>query len=195
MSEEAKPAESAEKPAAAPSGSKLGLLLGLVNTVAIGGLLGLLVFTKILYKRPKITEADERARLEAAIAAANTTKLTGQKATVTFEAVTANLKPTAIGVSVPGGPPAQLKPHYLNLAFSVELTDKVFEDTVNEKTAKFKDALLRELGQMTVEELSTVQGRFILRSKIAGLINEIARKHPTDPTVVSNVYFSEFLVQ
>jgi xanthosine utilization system XapX-like protein len=41
----------------------LGMILGVLNTIAILGLLGMLVYTQILYKRPLITENSERAKI------------------------------------------------------------------------------------------------------------------------------------
>jgi flagellar basal body-associated protein FliL len=81
----------------------------------------------------------------------------------------------------------------------MELLDADFEPTVRGRLPKFLDELLRELGETSVDELSTVQGRFLLRSKIAGMMNDLVReeKHlpPTSTPIVTNVYFSDFMVQ
>jgi len=191
MSEDAKPAEaSAKKPL------PLGLILGLLNTVAILGLLGVLVYTQILYKRPAITEPVERAKIVQEFAK-KPSEMT--KVIVSFDPIQANLKPTPIGVQVPGGPPQQMKAHFLNTTIAMELLDADFEPTVRGRLPKFLDELLRELGETTVDELATVQGRFLLRSKIAGMMNDLVReeKHlpPTSTPIVTNVYFSDFMVQ
>jgi flagellar basal body-associated protein FliL len=47
-----------------PKESKLPLLVSLINTVAILAAVGLLAYTKLVFKRPKITEETERAVIE-----------------------------------------------------------------------------------------------------------------------------------
>jgi flagellar basal body-associated protein FliL len=182
------------KPPKAPL--PIGMILGVLNTVALMGLLGVLVYTQILYKRPIITESAEREKIVQEF-----TKKPAEmkKIIVTFEPIQANLKPTPIGVQVPGGPPQQMKSHFLNATLAMELLDSDFESTMKGRLPKFLDQLLRELGDTSVDELSTVQGRFLLRSKIAGMMNDLVREEkklpPTSTPIVTNVYFSDFLVQ
>ncbi len=174
----------------------LGLVLGVLNTLALVGLLGVLVYTKILYKRPVVTEPMERENL-----AQEFTKKPAdmKRVIVSFDPIQANLKPTPIGVQVPGGPPQQMKAHYVTMTLGLELLDAEFESAVKGRLPKFLDMLLRELGSTSVDELATVQGRFLLRSKIAGMMNELVREeknlNPNSTPVVTNVYFSEFVVQ
>jgi flagellar basal body-associated protein FliL len=174
----------------------IGLILGGLNTVALMGLLGVLVYTKILYKRPKMTETVEREKITQEYE-----KKPGEmkKVMLSFEQINANLKPSPIGVSVPGGPPQQMKSHNLSMILALEIADAEFESAVKNRQPKFLDQLLRELGATTVEELSTVQGRFLLRSKIAGIMNELVREEkklpPNAPPPVTNVYFTDFVVQ
>lgn len=194
MAEEAKEEKKPEGEKAPSKPKDLVLILGLVNTVAVIAVLGLLVYTKLIYKKPKITEETERPKIEEEFNAKKTVR-PEDKVLMSFEAIQANLKPTPIGVQVPGGPPPQLKPHTLTMNFSLELSDAKYRGMIDEIAPKFKDGLLRELGGMTVDELTTVQGRYILRSKIAGIMNEIMRKKKNEPPAVLNVYFSEFLVQ
>jgi flagellar basal body-associated protein FliL len=174
----------------------LGMILGLLNTVAILGLLGILAYTQILYKRPTITEPAERAKI---VQEFSKKPAEMKKIIVSIEPIQANLKPTPIGVQVPGGPPQQMKAHYLTTTIAMELIDSDFESTVKGRLPKFLDQLLRELGETSVEEISSVQGRFLLRSKIAGMMNDLVREEkklpPTSTPVVSSVYFSDFVVQ
>jgi len=199
MAEEKK-AEEASAPAADPApsegggGEKLGLLLTLVNTVALAGVLGLAVYTKLLYKRPAVTEDASRAEIENA-ENAKAAPLTGQKTVIKFEPIQANLKPSQIGPTIPGGPPTQYKAHFLTMIIAMEIQDTSFELQVKEATPKFLDSLLQVLGQTSVDELATVQGRFILRSRMIGIMNELVMKSKGDSPVVTNVYFSDFVVQ
>lgn len=172
------------------------MILGVLNTLALLGLLGVLVYTQILYKRPMITESIEREKIVQEF-----TKKPAEmkKIIVSFEPIQANLKPTPIGVQIPGGPPQQMKSHFLNTTLAMELLDAEFETAVKGRLPKFLDQLLRELGDTSVDELSSVQGRFLLRSKIAGMMNDLVREEkklpPSSPPVVTSVYFSDFMVQ
>lgn len=194
MSEEAaKEKTASDKP---KKSIPIGVLLGVLNTLCLMGLLGVLTYTKVLYKRPKITEQVEREKITQEFAK----KPSEMKRTlVTFDPIQANLRPSPIGVRIPGGPPQQLKAHFLTMTLALELIDSDFEPTVKGRLPKFLDLLLRQLGETTVEELSSVQGRFLLRSKIVGIMNDLVReekKLPANSTsIVSNVYFSDFMVQ
>jgi len=190
-------AEAAKTDEAAPKKPlPLGMILGVLNTLALLGLLGVLVYTQILYKRPVVTETAEREKVVQEF-----TKKPSEmkKIIVSFEPIQANLKPTPIGVQVPGGPPQQLKAHYLSTTIAMELLDSDFESVVKGRLPKFLDQLLRELGDTPVDELSTVQGRFLLRSKIAGMMNDLVREEkklpPNSTPIVTSVYFSDFMVQ
>lgn len=190
--------EAEAKPESAPPKAPLplGLILGALNTLALLGLLGVLVYTQILYKRPPITETAEREKIVQEFAKKPAEM---KKVIVSFEPIQANLKPTPIGVQVPGGPPQQMKAHFLNTTLAMELLDADFESTVKGRLPKFLDQLLRELGDTSVDELATVQGRFLLRSKIAGMMNDLVREEkklpPTSTPIVTSVYFSDFMVQ
>lgn len=187
-------AKSSDAPPKAPL--PLGIILGALNTVALLGLLGVLVYTQILYKRPVVTETLEREKIVQEFAKKPDEM---KKVLVSFDPIQANLKPTPIGVRIPGGPPLQMKAHYLSATLALELLDADFEPTVKGRLPKFLDQLLRELGSTSVDELSTVQGRYLLRSKIVGIMNDLVREEkklpPTSTPVVTNVYFSDFIVQ
>ena len=193
MSEEKKP-ESSD----ASGPSKLPLILGLVNVLALLGLLGLVVYARVLHKRPKITEISERQRLDQqAIADAAQAKknLQGNRALVKFEPINANLQTTSNGVRTPGGPPLAVKAHYAQFSFSLEIYDARYESRVKEQTPKFLDEILKTLAVTPVDEIATVQGRLTLRNRIMGIMNELTRKTKLDPPLVTNVYFNDFMVQ
>jgi flagellar basal body-associated protein FliL len=180
------------------SPSKLPLILTGVNILALLGLLGLVVYTRVLFVRPKITESSERKRLEdqATLEASQKKKNSeGIRVLMKLDPITANLKPTEIGSRVAGAPPVGLKPHFAQMSFALELVDARYEEQVKAQIPKFLDALLKSLSAVTVEEIATVQGRVTLRNKIIGTMNEFARKSKVDPPIVTNVYFNEFMIQ
>lgn len=171
----------------------IALILTAVNSLAVMGVLGFAVYAKLIFKRPPITESQERARIEAEVAVQPKQNYT--KTTIKFDPIQVNLKPTQVGVQVQGGPPPQLKTHSLNMIIAMELADQSFETKVREQTPKFLDRILKDMGNTSQDELSSVQGRFILRSKLIGTMNDLVRKKPTDPPVVTNVWFTDFIVQ
>lgn len=194
MSEEKEKEKTSE--AAPKKPLPLGMILGLLNTIGLLGLLGVLVYTQILYKRPVITETVEREKITQEFSKKPAEM---KKIIVSLEPIQANLKASPIGVQVPGGPPQQMKSHFLTATLAMELLDSDFESVVKGRTSKFLDQLLRELGETSVDELASVQGRFLLRSKIAGIMNDLVREEKKLPStstpVVTNVYFSDFVVQ
>src|SRR4051794_37447146 len=114
--------KAAEAPAAASGPSKAPLLLALVNTLAVLAAVGTLYYTKILFKRPAITEETERKRLEEAHTKKNLTEATAP-GMVTFDSVTVNIEtnpaqPAPTDEEGPGAIKGKL--HYVTLAFSVE---------------------------------------------------------------------------
>ena len=187
------PAAEGGKESAPKKPLNVPLIIAGVNTLAVLAVLGLAVYVKLIYKRPAITEAQERARIEAEVA--SQPKVEFVKTTIKLDPIQVNLKPTVVGIQTPGGPPPQLKPHFLNMLVVMEIADQSFEPKIRDRMPKFMDQLLRDLGNSTQDELTSVQGRFILRSKLIGLMNELVRNKPTDPPVVTNAWFTDFIVQ
>jgi flagellar basal body-associated protein FliL len=177
-------------------GSKMQLLLPLLNTVAILAVIGTLVYTRILFKRPSITEADERAR----IAQSTVTSLQQNAPTpgnMTFDPVTVNIE------SNPGHPrPAdderqiQGKMHYANIGFALELRDISTKDRLEPLRPLILDKVLAIVGRKSFQELTTVQGRYVVKTEILDATNEIAiRELKSRDVPVMNVYFNRFIVQ
>ena len=179
---------------APPKESKLPVLMALLNVVGAMAVIGSLVYTRILYKRPQITEELEREVVATKFAKAKHAD-NSLKALIKVEAFTANIKTGDGPIQSPGAPAAIGKMHYVNMAFSLEVRDG-FQAEVDSIRAPFMDKLLHILGKMTVEELTTVQGRYILRTQIVDLVNQLLNKGKKDAEpVATNVYFSQFLVQ
>src|SRR3989344_2615721 len=90
----AKEEAAAEAPAAAPKGSKMPkgpLLIALINTLAVLGAMGMFVYTRMIYKRPQITESAERQKIEDG---AKMPKLASIPGVIHFDPITVNIKPT-----------------------------------------------------------------------------------------------------
>ncbi|MBS1959671.1 MAG: flagellar basal body-associated FliL family protein [Bdellovibrionales bacterium] len=160
---------------------KLGKILGIANTVAIAVVLGLFAYTKLVYKRPAITESKERAKL-----ATKKPELhdNGKKVVLVLDPITANLDPYTDPTD------NKQKVHYVSMTLAVEIRD---ESDVN----KFKDAepvvmdkVLSNLGKKKFEDLNQVQGRYVFRSQIIDAANEYL-----NAPVVTEVYFNDFLLQ
>ena len=165
---------------ASPKPSKLPLLLVLLNTLAILGALGLMFYTQMVYKRPTITESAERKKLE------DTEKeiLVGEPGQIAFEKMTVNIKPAE---ATPGNPK---KLHYASFAFHMEFRDLSDQQNFETVRTKFMDQLIEHIGRKTFKELTSVQGRYLLRAELVDVGNALIGK-----PVIQQLYFSEFLVQ
>ena len=174
------PAEEAASEAPAPAGpSKLPMLVAILNTVGILTALGALVYTKILHKRPPITESQERERLMKP----QPKPTANDPVWIKMESLRANLKP----VPKTDG---SFKLHYVVLSFSMEFSNPEGEKKFQERSARFTDALLQLLGAKEFDEVTSVQGRYLLRTEIQDLANKVL-----DESLVQNVLFTEFLAQ
>jgi flagellar basal body-associated protein FliL len=159
---------------------KIGLLLGILNTVAIAAVLGLFVYSKMVFKRPEITEDKERAKLE---------KSAGQSASnekhfmVSLDPITVNLDPFK-------GEDGKEKVHYATLTLAVELRSE--EDSAKFLAAKpvVLDRVIANLGKKKFEDMNQVQGRYLFRSQVIDAANEYLGAQ-----IVTEVYFSDFMLQ
>ena len=195
---------------AGPKPSKLPLLLGLINTVAVLAAVGALVYTRVLFKRPPITEASERARIEAMKAAKPPKVMTPGE--VVFDQTTVNIasSPEAPKPAETAGPgssaPAQLggKLHYATVSFTLEIRDADAKADIEALKPLITDQFLTLMGKKQFHELTSVQGRYVLKTQIIELANELWTKRqnkdgniPTTPAepLVTELYFSQFIVQ
>lgn len=161
---------------------KLGLILGLVNTVAIAIVLGLFVYTKVIYKRPAITESKERQRLESQ-ANKDAIKFSGKRGLISLDPVTANLDPFT-------DTDGKQKLHYVSLSMSIEVRDEKEIPKFENIKPVIQDQIIQHLGKKTFEDLNQVQGRYLFRS----LIIDASNAYLKEP-VVTDVFFSDFLLQ
>jgi flagellar basal body-associated protein FliL len=147
------------------------MLVALVNTVMVLAALGTLLYTQVLFKRAPITEEAERARLEKAFASPGPAPETGF---VVFEPVTVNIAANTPASTYPGNsPPGEGKAHYATIGFSLELRDMNFKTDVETVKPLIMDKFVSLLGRRQFHELSNVQGRYILRSQLIEIANQI----------------------
>lgn len=190
-------AEAKEK-APAKGSSKGPLILALVNTLAVLAAMGFMAYSKLIFKRPVITEESERARIAAEQAKPKAPVIPG---TVTFEPFTVNISPTPGQAKPADGTTEQIqgKLHYATVGFALEITDIARKSELETVRPIIMDRLLAALGRKAYHELTTVQGRYIVRTQIIELVNEALRKAGGAPTagpdLVTNVYFTQFVVQ
>ncbi len=161
---------------------KIGLILGVLNTVAIAAVLGLFVYTKLIFKRPAITESKERAKI-----ALNAKKIdslaNAKKALIPLEPMTVNLDPYL-------GEDGKQKNHYVSLTLVIEIRDERESGKFESSKPVVMDKIIQNLSKKKFEDLNQVQGRYLFRSQIIDAANEFL-----GAPVVNEVYFTEFLLQ
>jgi flagellar basal body-associated protein FliL len=174
---------------------KLPLLMALLNTLTILGVVGLAVYTKIIFKKPKVTEAQERARIQAI---ASAPKPIPTPATVDFEQMTVNIAPTVAPAPAGDGPPGASKPkmHYLTMAFVLRIQDDKLKAKVEELRPRIMDKILAILSRKQMQELATVQGRWLLRSQFLEITNDLLKQDlKSNEAHATDLFFTQFIVQ
>lgn len=190
MADEEKPAEGAasEEGNSGPKPSKGPLLLVLVNTIAIVLALGTFVYTKMLYKRPQIVEWEEKERVEDRFKGKNTE---GTAGTFPMEKFTVNLKPSLPSPEpIPGTYPTRPKIHYCHVQMSLELRDISLQPKVEESMTIIKDKIIHLFSKKSYQEITNIQGRYILRTEMIRIINDVLKE-----PLVSNIFFTQLIVQ
>jgi flagellar basal body-associated protein FliL len=183
--------------------SLLPLIVVFINTLLVLGVAGLLYYTKLVFKRPAITEATERAALAKKTAGM---AAQAQPLLVNFDMFTVNIEAMPNMPQPADGTERQLqsKLHYVTLGFALQLRDGRDKEKLDELTPVIMDHIIALLGHKRFSELTSVQGRYVLRSQIIDQINDLATKHaaqasttevtPTD-VLVTEIYFNQFIVQ
>jgi flagellar basal body-associated protein FliL len=95
------------------------------------------------------------------------------------------------------------KLHYVTMAFNLEIRDAELKSLLDEIKPLYMDNLLNMLGRKTYADLTSVQGRYVLRNQIMDLANKLIaegqKKNPhgaqTNDNLVTNVYLTSFVVQ
>lgn len=159
----------------------LSMLLVLVNTLAVLAALGLLVYSKFIFKRPVITEESERARLEE------------QKKLGTMFSDNpgyAHFEPLVVNIGSEVDDPNGNKLHTVTIGISLEIRDISRVGDIDSVRPIIIDDMLQEIGKRTFEQLITVQGRYVLKTAIEERVN----KRLKEPLVTA-VLFTLFTAQ
>lgn len=177
-----------------------GLGFTLFNSICILAALGFLAYTKLVHKKPPITEASERARLAAKMRVQTPQSQSG---TIVFESVTVNIRTNPNEPKPAPGTANQIKGklHYATVGFALEVRDEAKKEKVEGVRPVLIDNVLSMLGRKSFNELTTVQGRYLLRNQILDTANKLIAKNEEkqkakrpDP-LVTNVFFTNFIVQ
>lgn len=173
------------------------LLLPLLNTIAVAGTAGFFYYSKIVYKRPAITEEAERKKLEEE----HEKPLTpSTPAFINFDPITVNIKGIPDPILPADGTSHQIhgKLHYATVGFAVEIRDKEQQEIVQAIKPVLLDRLIHTLGKKQYHELANVQGRYILMSELLDFANRQAMaklQTPTKEPLITNLFFTQFTVQ
>lgn len=172
-------------------------LIPLLNTVALLGAIGLAVYSKILFKRPPITEKEERSRL---VKLHSSPTPAPKPVSVSFGPITVNIQSNPSQPKPADGTFQQIqgKLHYVTLGFSVEIRDENQKDLLDAVHPILLDKIIYFVGKKTFHELTTVQGRYILQSSIHDMGNELINarmQKPLPEGLITHVYFTQFIVQ
>ena len=178
MSEEKKTGAPAEASRPRPP---LMVVLMAVNVLAATGAVGMMIYSKLIYQRPVITETSERARLADE---KQNRKPSGPPGSLVFPVVTVNLDPAPAEGAGPG------KIHYATLSFTLSTVDKAAESRLEGIRPLIEDRLLTLVGRKGYTELTSVQGRYQLRSQLRDSANQMAKD-----ALVTDVFFTDFVVQ
>jgi flagellar FliL protein len=98
--------------------------------------------------------------------------------------VTINLAPSEAGS---GG---ENKIHYATLAFAITTTDQPAAGKLESIRPLLQDKMISLVGKRGYQDLTSVQGRYLLRTQLRELANQLAKE-----PLVTDVYFTEFVVQ
>jgi flagellar FliL protein len=79
---------------------------------------------------------------------------------------------------------------YLRVTMDLELNAKNDADMLSDRLPQIRDSILTILPSKRFEDIASIEGKTALRDEIIAKVNGILNKN-----VVSNIFFSEFVVQ
>lgn len=151
-----------------PTLDKILLALGLISSIAV---LGMFIYTDILFQKPLPDDQKEFEELKAASKKINVT--TGY----TLKKVTINLKSTR-------------KLRFLSTEIVLIPFKREQTQTIEDNEAMIRDIIIDTGSNMTAKELSAITGKIIFEEMIKDRINQ-TQKRP----LVKEVFFSNFVIQ
>lgn len=183
MAEEKNDAAS-ESAASTPGPSKMSALknphtlLMLLNTLFVLLALGTVVKIKLLFERPAISE---KAELEKQIQAVEANASHNDQERMIYK-----LDSATVNIAMTNG-----KAHYVTLEMAIECKNAQVHAKITAKKDQIMDRLLNTLGKRQMTELSTVQGKLLLKNELQrefdAVIEEVGG--------IYDIYFSTFTLQ
>ncbi len=79
---------------------------------------------------------------------------------------------------------------YLRLGMDVEVNSTAAVQRIKDSEAKIRDAIILLLSSKTTEDLSSAEGKIILKNEIAGRLNQILSSQN-----IVQIYFTDFVIQ
>lgn len=159
------------------------MLMALVNSVAVLAALGAVLYTKVLFKRPEITEHGERAAISAKV---KEPKAEETKGFVTLEPMTVTIQP---GQGADQGV-QDAKLHYATVTFVLEIRNAAEQAKFEAIKQVFMDQTLHMLSKKRFEELTSIQGRHTLMAEMTDTANALIKE-----PLVTRIFYTQFIVQ
>ncbi len=176
--------EGATEGEAAPKPKKkldTGILLGLVNSLLVLGVLGVAVYTKLIFKKKEIKESVEMEKIIEEDKAPE--KVQNEKVLVNFDQMTVN-------IATDDG-----KPHYLTVLVALEANGAEAAAAAKQLKAVMTDKIISAVGKKKMNELSAMQGKLILKTELIREFNKIMKDAANIELGVTDIFFSEFMIQ
>lgn len=172
--------EEAAKPAKRRIRIDPKVVLPLLNTALVLAAAGTLTYTKLLYKKPVISEYDELAKQKEEL---KKPEKPIEKSLVNFEQMTINIAPTSG------------KAHFATIKFSIEVRDADASKAATLLKDAMTDKLIASLAKKQLSELNTIQGKLLLKAELLREFNALLSAAAQISAGVTDVYFSAFILQ
>ncbi len=188
MADEEKAAEAGEgeegEDAAAPPRRRIQInpriILPILNTVLVLSAAGTFAYTKLLYKKPVISEYDELAKQKEEL---KKPEKPIEKSLVNFEQMTINIAPTSG------------KAHFATIKLSIEARDPGASKAAAQLKDAMTDKLIASLARKQLSELNTIQGKLLLKAELLREFNGVLSASAQISAGITDVYFSTFILQ
>lgn len=170
--------------AAAPARRRIQInpriILPILNTVLVLTAAGTFAYTKLLYKKPVISEYDELAKQKEAL---KKPEKPVEKPLVNFEQMTINVAPTSG------------KAHFATIKLSIEARDADASKAAAQLKDAMTDRLIASLARKQLSELNTIQGKLLLKAELLREFNGVLNASARIGAGITDVYFSTFILQ
>lgn len=181
--EEKKDSETKKEPETKKGGVlKLIILGGLVILLAAGGFVGYSMFFKGHKDASSTNATSEKAPEESAHAEKGHGQEGGGEHGAKGKIV--SLPAFVVNLADPAGR------RFLKISMDLEMVDDKAVEEVNQSLPKVKDTLLLLLSSKTYESLANMEDKLLLKKDVVERLSQII-----GPSKVSNVYFTEFVIQ